>query len=134
MPEDAEAWSRSVEAIDMDARDAGAPSFAKLDRDAQIQLLERIRTMKEPWHGLPAGRVFELWLRYACTAFYSHPWAWNEIGFGGPAYPRGYKNLGIDRREPFESEERDSRDPVPWAQRVELARSGHPVGPSRHSS
>ena len=26
-------------------------------------------------------------------AFYSHPWAWNEIGFGGPAYPRGYAAL-----------------------------------------
>ena len=34
-----------------------------------------------------AGRphhVWSLWTRYACTAFYSHPWAWNEIGFGGP--------------------------------------------------
>ena len=30
------------------------------------------------------------------------PAAWNEIGFGGPAYPRGYKNLGVDKREPFE--------------------------------
>ncbi len=28
--------------------------------------------------------------------------AWQEIGFPGPAYPRGYKNIGIDRREPFE--------------------------------
>ena len=27
-------------------------------------------------------------------AFYSHPWAWNEIGFGGPAYPRGYARFG----------------------------------------
>ena len=39
--------------------------------------------------GCPAGRVFALWMRYACAAFYSHPWAWNEIGFGGPAYPQG---------------------------------------------
>ena len=28
------------------------------------------------------------------SAFYAHPWAWNEIGFGGPAYPRGYMRLG----------------------------------------
>ena len=49
-----------------------------------------------------AAHVWSLWTRYVCTAFYSHPWAWNEIGFGGPAYPRGYKNLGIDRREPYE--------------------------------
>jgi len=49
--------------------------------------------------------VWSLWTRYACTAFYSHPRAWDEIGFDGPAYPRGYKNLGIGRREPFEVED-----------------------------
>ena len=51
---------------------------------------------------MPAARVWSLWTRYAASAFYAHPWAWNEIGFGGPAYPRGYKNLGLDRREPWE--------------------------------
>ena len=37
------------------------------------------------------GRVV---MRAVLAAFYSHPWAWNEIGFGGPAYPRGYMRLG----------------------------------------
>jgi hypothetical protein len=27
---------------------------------------------------------------------------WDEIGFAGPAYPRGYKNIGVNAREPFE--------------------------------
>ncbi|MDM4723605.1 hypothetical protein QTQ03_30055 [Micromonospora sp. WMMA1363] len=49
--------------------------------------------------GSPGG---SLWTRYACTAFYAHPDAWSEMGFPGPAYPRGYKNTGVDRREPFE--------------------------------
>jgi hypothetical protein len=42
-----------------------------------------------------------------------YPHVWNEIGFPGPAYPRGYKHAGIDAREPFE--ERDAQpaaDPV----------------------
>ncbi len=34
-------------------------------------------------------------MRAVLSAFYSHPWAWNEIGFGGPAYPRGYARLGV---------------------------------------
>ena len=68
----------------------------------------------------------DLWMRYACTAFYSHPSAWNEIGFGGPAYPRGYKNIGLGRREPWEVAEVDADDPVPWAR---ARRSGPP--PSR---
>lgn len=51
--------------------------------------------------------MWSLWTRYACTAFYAHPYAWNEIGFPGPAYPHGYKNPGLNRREPFEV--RDAR-------------------------
>ncbi len=38
-------------------------------------------------------------MRSVLSAFYSHPWAWNEIGFGGPAYPRGYARLGAGQRE-----------------------------------
>ncbi len=37
----------------------------------------------------------------------------DEIGFPGPAYPRGYKNPGIDAREPFEVRDvKPSEDPV----------------------
>jgi hypothetical protein len=57
--------------------------------------------------------VWSLWTRYACTALYAHPLAWNEIGFPGPAYPRGYKNTGVDKLEPFEVRDaRPSGDPV----------------------
>ena len=38
------------------------------------------------------------------TAYYSHPWAWDEIGFGGPAYPRGYMRLENGLPEPWEKE------------------------------
>lgn len=51
---------------------------------------------------MTASQVWSLWTRYGCTAFYAHPLAWNEIGFDGPAYPRGYKNLGVDRLEGIE--------------------------------
>jgi hypothetical protein len=54
-------------------------------------------------------------MRAALAAFYSHPWAWNEIGFGGPAYPRGYMRLqvGVHGREPHEASEAFDVDPVP---------------------
>jgi hypothetical protein len=57
-------------------------------------------------------------MRAALAAFYSHPWAWNEIGFGGPAYPRGFMRLGGTGatagtgREPFERPGALDRDPV----------------------
>lgn len=102
MPEDAEAWRRSLAALDEDAVTAHGGRFATCAEDQQLALLEHVRSGAGEWHGFARSRVWSLWTRYACTAFYSHPDAWDEIGFAGPAYPRGYKNLGIDRREPFE--------------------------------
>ena len=65
-----------------------------------------------------------------CTAFYSHPWAWNEIGFRGPAYPRGYLNPGVNAREKWEVADHHDVDPVPFAARIERARKAddHIIG------
>jgi hypothetical protein len=128
MPEDGDAWKRSLAALDADAQAAHRRDFAALDPDAQREIIEAVRTTKDDWHGMPAARLFGLWTRYACTAFYSHPWAWNEIGFAGPAYPRGYKTLAVNRLEPFERREHDARDPIPWVKKVDAAVSEHGVG------
>jgi hypothetical protein len=131
MPEDGDAWKRSVAGLDEDARARCGRPFADLDRSTQRDLLDRVRAHDGMWHGMPAARVFGLWMRYATTAFYSHPWAWNEIGFPGPAYPRGYKTTAPERREPFEVREVDARDPIPWVRRVEAAHRAHTSGSSR---
>jgi hypothetical protein len=39
------------------------------------------------------------------SAYYGHPTAWSEIGFGGPASPRGYVRMNFDRRDPWEAAE-----------------------------
>ena len=79
--------------------------------DGSLKIRESIGA--KDWHGLNAAHVWSLWTRYACTAFYAHPSAWNEIGFPGPAYPRGYKNPGVDARESFEvADVIPSDDPV----------------------
>jgi Gluconate 2-dehydrogenase subunit 3 len=121
MPADAPAWRRSL-AILREAceRDHGVP-FHELGRDAQTRLLESVRT-GDRFGDLPAHWVWDLWLRYAIAAFYMHPWAWNEIGFGGPAYPRGYKNLGIGQLEPWEKPDGDAGSAMPWSERIERAR------------
>jgi hypothetical protein len=124
MPHDGDAWRASLHALDDDASQAHGLRFVELARGDQLDLLESVRTAAS-WYGLPGARLWSLWMRYACAAFYSHPWAWNEIGFGGPAYPRGYKALGLDHRENWERPEVDARDPEPWAHRVEAARFRH---------
>ena len=66
----------------------------------------------EIWDELPAARAWSVVMRAILSAFYSHPWAWNEIGFGGPAYPRGYARLGAGQRETWEGAPAFERDPV----------------------
>jgi hypothetical protein len=60
-------------------------------------------------------------MRFILAAFYSHPWAWNEIGYGGPAYPRGFARLGIGQNEPWEEAEAFDLDPVRDTQQRGLA-------------
>ena len=59
-----------------------------------------------------ARRGWKVVARAILSAFYSHPWAWNEIGFGGPAYPRGYARMGAGQRESWEGAPAFERDPV----------------------
>lgn len=102
MPADGEAFRVSLAGLNDDARDGGASAFAHLPWDQQAEIIGAVQVCTGSWRRLRAEHVWSLWTRYACTAYYSHPWSWSEIGFGGPAYPRGYRNLGLNRREHWE--------------------------------
>lgn len=126
MPHDGPAWRDTLGFLEDDAHSRFGTGFAQLTREQQAAIVQAVQDqIGDSWHGLPTQQVWSLWTRYGCAAFYAHPWAWNEIGFGGPAYPRGYKNIGLDKREPHERVERDARDPVPWAAKVDRARQAH---------
>ncbi|QDZ15159.1 gluconate 2-dehydrogenase subunit 3 family protein [Humibacter ginsenosidimutans] len=126
MPRDSQAWRQSLEALNEDAHARFGRDFAECAYDDQRELIEAVRTWEsDRWHDLPPAQVWSLWTRYAATAFYSHPAVWNEIGFGGPAYPRGYKNLGVDKLEPFEVRDaRPSDDPLRRPGEARDGRSG----------
>jgi Gluconate 2-dehydrogenase subunit 3 len=114
MPEDGQAWRDTLAYLDADAGQRCGTTFAAAPEADQAALIQAVQDLKPAgWHGLPAAHVWSLWTRYACTAFYAHPSAWAEIGFPGPAYPRGYKNAGVGRLEPFEVRDaRPGEDPV----------------------
>ncbi len=114
MPEDGQAWRDTLSYLDADAFLRCGTSFSGASAVEQTALLQAVQDLgSDEWHGLPAAHVWSLWTRYACTAFYSHPAAWSEIGFPGPAYPRGYKNAGVGKLEPFEVRDaQPSDDPV----------------------
>jgi hypothetical protein len=135
LPEDAEAWRLTLRHLDSDADETFDQPFSALDRSQQATLVQAVQQLaddQKDWHDLPAAQVWSLWTRYTSTAFYSHPWAWNEIGFGGPAYPRGYKNRSVGGRERWEVADQHDHDPVPFAERVESARRQHAEMLGRH--
>jgi hypothetical protein len=128
LPEDAQAWRDSLAALDEEARTHADRGFADLVSSEQATLVQGVQDLAaghKSWRDRSAEHVWSLWTRYSCTAFYSHPWAWNEIGFPGPAYPRGYLNLGAGSRERWEVADQHAGDPVPFADRVERARREH---------
>jgi len=112
MPEDGQAWRETLGYLDKDAHARCGTAFADASEGDQAAIIQAVQDSRE-WHGLVAKHVWSLWTRYACTAMYSHPYAWSEMGFPGPAYPRGYKNAGVGKLEPFEvPDRRPDEDPV----------------------
>jgi hypothetical protein len=112
LSEDGQVWRDTLGYLDKDAHDRCGAGFADASERDQAAIIQAVQD-SDDWHGLPAARVWSLWTRYACTALYSHPDAWSEMGFPGPAYPRGYKNAGVGKREPFEvGDARPAEDPV----------------------
>ena len=120
MPDDREVWRLVVRGLDDEARALGAGSFAEAGVETRVEVCRRFsqsRLHGGVWGGLNVSRAWSLVVRHACEAFYAHPWSWNEIGFGGPAYPRGYSRFGsphIDaaEREEWEGKQAFEIDPV----------------------
>lgn len=103
-----EAWRRGLAAIDVEAHRRHNAPFAGLDAAEQDALLHAVQegTVAGDWEGLPPKVFFEKRLLFdIVTQYYSHPTAWSEIGFGGPASPRGYVRMDFDRRDPWEAAE-----------------------------
>ena len=98
-------------------RGAGAERWAKLYRTRPTTTRTRCcgdaAAAKSPVIAGPeldAKSFFERRILVDVPAlYYSHPKAWNEIGFGGPASPRGYVRLDGDRPDPWEAAEADAR-------------------------
>jgi gluconate 2-dehydrogenase subunit 3-like protein len=118
LPGDGEVWRRVARGLDAEARRQSFDSFAAAPLEAQTGVVHRFSKGQlhgGVWDTLNVARAFSVVMRYVAQAFYSHPWAWNEIGFGGPAYPRGYSAFGsphLGEREPWEAEEALHTDPV----------------------
>lgn len=115
MPEDAETWRRVAAGLEQEATRRFGSRFAELSPDRLTAICEDFalgRLNGGVWDELPCARAWTVVMRGVLSHFYSHPWAWNEIGYGGPSYPRGYMRLNEGQREPYEKPEATREDPV----------------------
>ncbi len=117
MPDDRDTWRIVLRGLDEVARTRyGKDDFAAAEQDTRDAIVDQLAQGKlsgGAWDDVNVSRAWSVCMRMILSGMYSHPWAWNEIGFGGPAYPRGFMRLGpLSTLEPFEKPGAVSADPV----------------------
>jgi hypothetical protein len=110
MPPDQEAYRIAARAFEQMAQALHGRAFHELERREQEEILKSVhqakpRAAQELWGQMNIERFWPLLVSDVIAVYYAHPWAWDEIGFGGPAYPRGYMRLEEGEPEPWEVEE-----------------------------
>jgi hypothetical protein len=104
-----DAWRRGLAALDAAALAKHEQRFHALAAATQNALLKAMQKGEldgPEWERMPSNVFFtERLVHDILAAYYSHPSAWSEIGFGGPASPRGYVRMNFNRRDPWEATE-----------------------------
>jgi Gluconate 2-dehydrogenase subunit 3 len=110
MPSDQEAYRLGLRAIEEIAQHMYSTRFVELAAIDQELVLKTVHDGDPPaahdiWCRMSVCRFWLLLVGDVTGVYYAHPYAWNEIGFGGPAYPRGYMRLENGEPEPWEAGE-----------------------------
>ena len=90
------------------ARNENGAAFTALTPEQQTSLLvalenNTVTLTGEDGQPVPPKDFFQNVLSEVVSAHYSHPQIWSEIGYGGPAYPRGYVRLEVGLTDPWEA-------------------------------
>jgi hypothetical protein len=110
MPSDQEAYRLACRAIDATSHEVYARPFHALRTLEQETVLQSLHDGKPMaagslWQQMNVKRFWAMLVSDCCAVYYAHPYAWDEVGFGGPAYPRGYIRLEGGEAEPWEVNE-----------------------------
>jgi hypothetical protein len=110
MPPQREAWRLGLAGINQTAELLfDGKSFLNLDHLSQDVVLQHVaggRVSGEAWKKLPASRFFrDVLCSSIVKIYYSHPLAWNEIGYNGPSSLRGHMRKWEGGVDPWEAPE-----------------------------
>ncbi|RKN62894.1 gluconate 2-dehydrogenase subunit 3 family protein [Paenibacillus ginsengarvi] len=85
-------------------RQASFMSLSEADRAGLLrQMSNSAAEPPELWASLPQRQLFQKLCSLTIEAYCSHPAIWSEIGYGGPAYPRGYVRTQLGQLDPWEA-------------------------------
>jgi hypothetical protein len=100
---------QGLQALDLFAKDEYDSSFLELEAAAQEKLLQDVGAgnakPQSAWNGVPQQPFFQKLMSLTVESYCSHPRIWSEIGYAGPAYPRGYVRTQLGQRDPWEAKE-----------------------------
>lgn len=81
--------------------------FKELKAEHQSHILQTLQKGKHMTpHGAPAlpqKDLFKKLLTLTVDAYASHPDIWSDMGYAGPAYPRGYYRIELGLHDPWEA-------------------------------
>jgi hypothetical protein len=109
-----EAWRLGLAGIDECARLLyGGRHFVELQGAERDEVLHRVARGEPPgatWERLPAKRFFrDVLCITVVKTYYAHPRAWSEIGYSGPASPRGHVRNWMGGVDPWDAPEDKGR-------------------------
>jgi hypothetical protein len=112
MPPQPDAWRMGLEGINELARVLfDGKEFIDVDplsQDVVLTHLERGDPPGATWKLMSAARFFkDLLCSTIVKIYYAHPLAWNEIGYNGPASPRGHVRNWQGGVDPWEAQSQE---------------------------
>ena len=108
MPFAQEAWRTGLTLLGEEAQAQFGRPFEAQDEATQLVFLKRLQAGAVDaarWAGFDAKCFFGDVLKTVAGVYYAYPQAWSEMGFGGPASPRGYVRIGLNEHDPWEARE-----------------------------
>lgn len=107
VPEERRLIREGAKALDRSAYQLHGKPYQQIGEEAQRRMMQdlsqEILKPEEAWMELPQKDFFHKLLTLTVEAYYSHPTVWSEIGYGGPAYPRGYIRADFGQLDPWEA-------------------------------
>ncbi|WP_199622618.1 gluconate 2-dehydrogenase subunit 3 family protein [Paenibacillus alkalitolerans] len=98
---------QGLKAMEQFSQHMYSTSFTEIETEKQKQMIQSISEGKaDPaavWNGVPQKELFEKLMRLTVESYCSHPGVWSEMGYAGPAYPRGYVRTQLGQLDPWEA-------------------------------